>query len=74
MEKENYHTKKRQNEKTFDTVGSFSDEVYDSYLNSCSATDCTGLIPSLPQSKEEIDSYEALYHFLPKASGPKQTK
>ncbi len=33
----------------------------------CSATDCTGLIPTLPLSDSEITSYEQLYHFLPKA-------
>ena len=33
----------------------------------CSATDCTGLIPALPQSDSEITSYEQLYHFLPRA-------
>ena len=37
--------------------------------NICSATDCTGLIPSLPVSDSEIPSYEQLYHFLPKAKG-----
>ena len=36
-------------------------------LDICSATDCTGLIPSLPQSDGEITSYEELYHFLPRA-------
>jgi len=32
-------------------------------INACSATDCTGLIPSLPQDEAEKDSYKALYHF-----------
>lgn len=41
------------------------DTLYDRSL--CSATDCTGLIPALPVTDSEIDSYEALYHFLPKA-------
>lgn len=36
-------------------------------LDICSATDCTGLIPALPQSDGEITSYEQLYHFLPRA-------
>ena len=30
-----------------------------------SATDCTGLIPAAPLTPEELDSYEALYPFLP---------
>ena len=29
----------------------------------CSATDCTGLIPALPSSEEELESYEELYQF-----------
>ncbi len=36
-------------------------------LDICSATDCTGLIPAMPQSANEITSYEELYHFLPRA-------
>ena len=43
-------------------------EIIDSYdylSNAASAQDCTGLIPSAPVSKEELESYEELYHFLP---------
>lgn len=43
-------------------------ETEDFSMKSCSATDCTGLIPALPQNEDEIESYEELYHFLPKAS------
>lgn len=42
-----------------------ADELYDRSL--CSATDCTGLIPALPQSDAELTSYEELYHFIPEA-------
>lgn len=35
------------------------------YLGASSAQDCTGLIPSLPKEKEELESYEELYPFLP---------
>lgn len=31
-------------------------------INACSATDFTGLIPSLPQSDAERESYEDLRH------------
>jgi len=27
-------------------------------INACSAMDCTGLIPSLPQSEAELESYQ----------------
>ncbi len=49
-------------EKTNETII----EGYDYLGNSCSATDCTGLIPSSPQSDAEQEAYEALYHFRPK--------
>lgn len=35
------------------------------FMNSGSATDCTGLIPSDPQNREEYDNYAELYDFLP---------
>ena len=41
---------------------------YDYLSNAASATDCTGLIPSLPETQEELDSYENLYHYLPPLS------
>lgn len=39
---------------------------YDYLSNAASAMDCTGLIPSLPVSQDELDSYEELYHYLPR--------
>ena len=48
-----------------------SDEKYhirDIDVNACSTTDCTGLIPSLPQSKAELESYNDLYRFEPEAA------
>lgn len=30
-----------------------------------SAMDCTGLIPSAPQSEAELEAYEELYPFMP---------
>lgn len=29
----------------------------------CSATDCTGLIPTLPDSDAELEAYEQMYQF-----------
>lgn len=46
-------------------------EGYDYLGNSCSATDCTGLIPSAPSTQAERESYEEVYHYQPKAA-PKQ--
>ncbi len=31
----------------------------------CSAMDCTGLIPALPSSEEELEAYEEMYSFCP---------
>ena len=53
--------KKKQQEKT-------NQEIIDSYdylSNAASMQDCTGLIPSKPESAAELESYEDLYHFLP---------
>lgn len=30
----------------------------------CSAMDCTGLIPALPQSEAELEFYEELYPYI----------
>lgn len=35
----------------------------DEYINAVSTTDCTGLIPSNPSSKAEVDSYKEVYNF-----------
>lgn len=40
-------------------------ESYDYLGKSASRTDCTGLIPSAPQSDYELESYESIYPFRP---------
>ena len=43
-------------------------EVTDSYdflSNAAFTQDCTGLIPSGPVNEDELESYEALYHYQP---------
>ena len=35
-----------------------------------SATDCTGLIPTLPQNEAEVEHYNELYNFLPDTALP----
>lgn len=40
-------------------------DSYDYLSNAASSWDCTGLIPSEPVSREELKSYEEIYHFLP---------
>ncbi len=46
-------------------VRSSHHEDYDIDIHSCSTMDCTGLIPSLPQSDAEVEHYNQLYQFLP---------
>lgn len=40
-------------------------DSYDYLATSASVNDCTGLIPSAPQSKEELQSYKDLYDYTP---------
>lgn len=40
-------------------------DSYDYLTNAASSQDCTGLIPSAPQSDEELDAYNALYKYQP---------
>ncbi len=47
------------------TGGSDQDREEDETLNmrACSARECTGLIPSLPQSDSQLESYAEVYHY-----------
>lgn len=67
MKKQTTKGSKKQMEKT----NRDSDRKYNikdsSAMTSCSAFDCTGLIPSAPQNSSEIHSYEEMYPFLPKS-------
>lgn len=38
---------------------------YDYLSNAASSMDCTGLIPSLPASDAELESYNDLYQYQP---------
>lgn len=38
-------------------------DPFDVDINACSTMDCTGLIPSLPQSADELESYSSIYHY-----------
>lgn len=40
-------------------------DEFDYLANAASSNDCTGLIPSLPTSKAEIESYNDVYRFEP---------
>lgn len=46
---------------------------WDIDIQSCSATDCTGLIPSLPQDEAEVEAYEDLYPYITKAKNVVKT-
>lgn len=38
-------------------------DPYDIDIQACSATDCTGLMPTLPHSEAELESYRELYSY-----------
>ena len=40
-------------------------DSYDYLSHAASSTDCTGLMPTPADSKEERDAYEAIYPFEP---------
>lgn len=41
---------------------------YDVDIQTCSSTDCTGLIPALPESEAELEAYEDLYPYITHAN------
>ena len=45
--------------------GIYQDFNQDDYMQASSLTDCTGLIPSDPDSEEQVENYNELYRFLP---------
>lgn len=42
-------------------------------IQACSLTDCTGLIPSLPQSEAELEAYAELYPYLARARSAQES-
>lgn len=47
---------------------------YDYLSNAASSMDCTGLIPSLPVTDAELESYNDLYQFQTPAAKAKTSK
>ena len=47
---------------------------YDYLSNAASAMDYTGLIPSLPQSREELESYNDICQLHPEVPGKEKEK
>lgn len=43
-------------------------------LNSCSATDCTGVVTRAPQSDEELEAFKDIYDFEPPYVSAKSKK
>ncbi len=52
----------------------FHREFHDLEGPVCSAGDCTGLIPTPPQSDAQEEAYEELYPFLQKAAPPERDR
>jgi hypothetical protein len=45
---------------------------YDVDIQACSSMDCTGLIPATPETEEEMEAYEDIYPYLPRANTGKK--
>ena len=45
-------------------------DPWDIDIQACSATDCTGLIPSLPESEAQIEMYQDLFPYMAKTETP----
>ena len=45
---------------------------YDYLKNAASSTDCTGLIPALPESEDELDAYNDVYQYQTSADGKRR--
>lgn len=43
-------------------------------IQACSTTDCTGLIPALPETDAEREAYEDLYPYITHAVNKKEEK
>ena len=41
------------------------------YLKNAASTDCTGLIPALPESEDELDAYNDVYQYQTPLVKPK---
>ena len=49
-------------------------DSYDFMSNAASTQDCTGLIPAGPVDEEELESYEAVYHYQPPKISKKKSE
>ena len=69
MEKYNFKDNSDLKNNTAENLFDDSDENLfdDSDIQACSATDCTGLIPALPQDEAEVEAYEDIYPYITKA-------
>lgn len=45
---------------------------YENYLDTNACTECTGLMPNMPEGREEWDSYREIFDFIPKPPAPDQ--
>lgn len=46
-------------------------DSYDYLANAASTQDCTGLIPAIPETVEELEAYKDIYQFEPPKVPPK---
>ena len=66
--------KKNSSEKAKAPVNQEIMDSCDFLSNAASTQDCTGLIPSGPVNEDELEAYEAVYHYQPPRLSHKNTE
>lgn len=61
-----------ESEKKKERTSETSKNNYDVDIQTCSSTDCTGLIPAEPADEAERENYEALYPYITHAKNKKE--
>lgn len=51
--------------KAYENANKNLDRCLDQMANAYSTYDCTGLIPSKPETEAELESYKEVYNYLP---------
>lgn len=51
--------------KAYENANKNLERCLDQMANAYSTYDCTGLIPSKPETEAELDSYKEVYNYLP---------
>lgn len=67
-EKETIETKHIEAKNRKEKAPEYTPNLEYDFFKSNSTTDCTGVVPRLPQTDAELDSYLDVYNFLPQCA------